>query len=861
MADTSTSQQPAIAEQTLEPVLEQALEQALESALESALQLAINYHRSGNIEDAETLYRGILETNPNHPEANHNLGVLALQVQQTAAALPYLTTALQADPAQQRYWVSYIDALMLAGELDGALQALALGRQHGLQREQADSMAQQLAAKLAARAPTAGPLTLQSGVVTVTPAPTSTSAPPTSPKGEKTQAAPKTPQPAKPIRATLGSGGGRMPAAKEINAVLTCFTQRRFAESTALARSLTTRFPRYGTGWKALAMSLLEQKRLEEALESMQRAVALLPNDPEVHNSMGSIFRAQNRNAEAEACLRQALQIKPDFAEAYSNLGPVLATLGRLAEAEVTLRRALELGPETAAIHTNLSQVLRLQGRQAEAEVSVRRGLELNPDLPEAHNNLALICKVLSRLTEAEASLRCVLAKRPDHVQTLNNLGSIHIDQGRIDDAEAMARRVLALQPDNSSANHNLLFVLNYHPDKSAEEIFAAYRDYDARFGLLHRSAWRDHLNGRDATRRLKVGYVSPDFRSHSVRYFVEPLLAHHDKREVEVHLYADLGREDEVSKRYKAYADHWIPTLGLSDEALAERIRADGIDVLVDLAGHTSNNRLQVFARKPAPVSVSWLGYGYTTGLSAIDYFLTDSASSPPGSDGLFAEMPWRLKTPGYVYRPAEGMGPVSDLPAAQRGWITFGTLTRALRINHRTIRVWAEILKRVDGARLVVDSSNYRVQEMQDLLLAQFAAHGIGPERLEIGFHTPPWDLLRGVDIGLDCFPHNSGTTLFETLYMGLPYITLAGRPSVGRLGGSILEGVGHPEWIANTEEEYIEKAVALASDLPALATLRSGLRAEMEAGPLMDESGFARKAEAAYREMWIKQCEKKT
>ena len=364
MADTSTSQQSAVAEQALEPVLEEALKQALESTL----QLAINYHRSGNIEDAETLYRGILETVPNHPEANHNLGVLALQVQQTAAALPYLTTALQADPAQQRYWISYIDALMLAGELDGALQALALGRQHGLQKEQADAMAQQLAAKLAACANTAGPLTLQSGVVMVTPAPTQ--APGTSPKGEKTQAAPKMPQPAKPVRATPVSGGGRMPAAKEINAVLTCFTQRRFAEATALARSLTTRFPRYGTGWKALAMSLLEQKRLEEALEAMQRAAALSPNDPEVHNGLGSIFRAQNRHAEAEACLRQALQIKPDFAEAYSNLGPVLATLGRLAEAEVTLRRALELGSETAAIHTNLSQVLRLQGRQAEAEAS-----------------------------------------------------------------------------------------------------------------------------------------------------------------------------------------------------------------------------------------------------------------------------------------------------------------------------------------------------------------------------------------------------------------------------------------------------------------------------------------------------------
>jgi predicted O-linked N-acetylglucosamine transferase (SPINDLY family) len=295
-----------------------------------------------------------------------------------------------------------------------------------------------------------------------------------------------------------------------------------------------------------------------------------------------------------------------------------------------------------------------------------------------------------------------------------------------------------------------------------------------------------------------------------------------------------------------------------MSDDALSERIRSDGIDILVDLAGHTAKNRLSVFARKPAPVSLSWLGFGYTTGLTAIDYLLTDTASAPEGSEGLFSETPWRLETPDYVYRPAEGMGQVSPLPASTRGHITFGTLTRAVRVNHRTIRVWSEILKRVEGARLVIDSRDFRETTVQDALAEKFAAHGIARERLEIGYHSPPWDVLRGMDIGLDCFPHNSGTTLFETLYMGVPFVTLAGRPSVGRLGSSVLEGAGHPEWIARTEDEYVELAVALASDQVRLAALRCGLRREMETGPLMDEAGFARKVEAAYREMWMKWCE---
>ena len=249
----------------------------------------------------------------------------------------------------------------------------------------------------------------------------------------------------------------------------------------------------------------------------------------------------------------------------------------------------------------------------------------------------------------------------------------------------------------------------------------------------------------------------------------------------------------------------------------------------------------------------MSWLGFGYTTGLSAIDYFLTDGVNAPEGSEELFAEQPWRLATPGFVYRPAEGMGHVSALPAHDRGHVTFGTLTRSVRINHRSIKVWSQILQRVPGARLVVDSMNYRDQSMRSALLDKFSAHGIGPERLEIGFHSPPWDVLRGMDIGLDCFPHNSGTTLFESLFMGVPFITLAGRPSVGRLGSSILQGVGHPEWIARSEDEYIDKAVALASALPKLAALRAGLRAQMQASALMDEPGFARKVEAAYREMF--------
>ena len=317
--------------------------------------------------------------------------------------------------------------------------------------------------------------------------------------------------------------------------------------------------------------------------------------------------------------------------------------------------------------------------------------------------------------------------------------------------------------------------------------------------------------------------------------------------------MYSRTSSRTRCSRRYRTCVEHWTNTQGLSDEQLARRIRADGIDILVDLAGHTYKSRLQVFAYKPAPVSVTWLGYGCTSGLSAIDYLLTDEASAPPGSEHLFAERPWRLATPQYAYRPAPDMGEAGPLPALERGHVSFGTLTRAVRINHRTIAVWSEILKQVRGARLVINSGNYRDPAIQERLAQRFLAQGIERERLEIGFQSPPWDVLRGIDIGLDCFPHNSGTTLFESLYMGVPFVSLAGRPSVGRLASSILEGLGHPEWIARSEAEYIEEAVALARTVDRLARCRAGLRSEMQASALMDEAGLARRVEAAYRQMF--------
>ncbi len=580
------------------------------------------------------------------------------------------------------------------------------------------------------------------------------------------------------------------PSHDEMVAIVALFNNGDYAKGEVLARGLVERMPESGFAWKALGTMLQAQGNQEEGLLCKQKAVQFMPKDAEAWCNLGRSYFELSQTAKAIGALQTAIALRPDHAESHNNLGLAFNAEGFIQKAHESLLKAVEL--------------------------------------------------------------------KPDYAEALNNLSGTFNTLGEIDKAAAVLRRAIASKPDNRVAFDNLLFVLNYHADKSGEEIYETYREYEKRFGAPYRSEWLAHENNRDVKRRLKVGYVSPDFRNHSCTFFMEPLLSHHDRGEVEVYAYADLAQEDAATARYKSYVEHWIPTRGMTDAALAQRIRADGIDILVDMAGHTAGNRLGVFARKPAPVSLSWMGYGYTTGLRAIDYYLTDEASVPVGQEHLFSEEPWRLKDSPYaVYRPPQHMVDIdvaaSPLPALRNGYITLGTLTRGVRINHRTVRVWTDILKRLPEAHLVVDSSSFKDPAIQEVTIQRFEACGIERARLHIGFNSPATAVLQGMDIGLDCFPHNSGTTLFESLYMGVPYVTLAGRASVGRIGSAILQGLGRPEWIATSEQEYIDKVVALAQDTQALQHHRNHLRQEMQSSRLMDEAGFTSRVEQAYRDMF--------
>ena len=715
---------------------------------QGTLAAAVEAHRGFRFEDAKALYQSILDRQPDHAEALHNLGVLlSIQLNNPLEALPRFEKALKIAPEQPQYWLNYADALVRCGRIDEFRALLPDMQARGVPLAHLNALKERLPAA-----------------------------------------------PAEAARQAPAPGAHEAPVAEK-KAVVALYAAGDLVQAESRIRALVQAYPQDGYVWKSLGVILQALGHTQEAFQAKQKAAQLLPLD----------------------------------AEALSNYGRGLRELGRYPEALEMFERAAELNPRDPTPQNNLGIALFELDQRERAYVAFKKAMEINPNLGGLHSNLS----------------------------------GYHNERGEIDQALAMLQKALQIDPKSKVALDNYLFNINYHPTLSAEQIYAVYEAYDEQYGQPLKAQWVAHANERRAGRRLRVGYVSPDFRNHSCTYFMEPLLAHHDHEAVEVFAYADLAMaEDPITQRYKTYVDHWVPTRGMSDEALARRIRADRIDILVDLAGHTSGNRLEVFARKPAPVSVTWMGYGYTTGLKAIDYFLTDDFNAPAGSEALFSEQPWRLPDSPYTsYRPPQTAGEVSELPALQRGHVTFGTLTRGVRINDGLIAVWSELLRRVPGAVLRIDSASYQDEGIRGDMLRRFEAQGIEPQRLQVGYHTPGWDVLREIDIGLDCFPHNSGTTLFETLYMGVPYVSLAGRPSVGRMGGAILKGLGREEWIAYSEQEYLDKLVALAQDLPALARLRAGLRAEMQGSALMDEPGFTRKVEAAYVDMFKSWAEKNT
>lgn len=620
--------------------------------------------------------------------------------------------------------------------------------------------------------------------------------------------------------------------------------------------------PDFAVAHSNLGNVLTELGQLHDAAASHRRALAIRPDYAEAHCNLGNVLTNLGQLDDAVASYRRALATKPDFAAAYSNLGTVLKDLGQRDDAIASCRRALAIRPDFAEAHNNLGNVLKETGHLEDAEASYRQALAIRPDYAEAHSNLGNVLKDIGHLDDAEACCRRALELKPDFADAHCNLGNVLSDVGRLDAAVASYRRSLECNPDFDSARGNLLFTHNYMPDQPADMLLSEARSYGA---LVARQARPYALwdNVPVAGRRLRVGLVSGDMGNHPVGYFLNAVLAalaSGMSDRLELFAYPSYLRTDALAARISGYCHQWTPAAGLSDRRLAERIHDDCIDILIDLSGHTARNRLPMFAWKPAPVQVSWLGYFATTGVAEIDYLIADPWTLLEAEEVNFTERIWRLPETRLCFAPPEVDVGVSPLPALSAGSVCFGCFNNLTKMNDAVVMLWARVLRAVAGSRLLLKARQLGEASVRRSTFDRFAAQGIGEDRLVLEGMSARAQYLSAysrVDIALDPFPFSGATTSAESLWMGVPVLTLAGQRFVSRQGLGLLANVGLHDWIAADADDYVARAVAHASDIRGLAALREGLRRQVLISPVFDAPRFAGHFEAALRGMWTDWC----
>jgi protein O-GlcNAc transferase len=640
--------------------------------------------------------------------------------------------------------------------------------------------------------------------------------------------------------------------------------------------------------WLVMLSEVLQRlNRQQDALDRLQQAIQARPDFAEARGALGLALEREGRLPEAERCYRDAITLKPDLFQARNNLGNILNQQRRWAEAEVELQQAIKLRPDLPQAHCSLGMAMWGLDRADEAVASYQLATELNPNLPLAWESLGTLLMGRRQLSSAADALRHAVALRPTAISYLNlgrALGGLdqfdeslamlrkavesspnHAEAhdalgtalqwcGQMDEAVAAFRRAIDLEPRNFIAHSHLLYAMLFQGQSSPEEIFAEHLEW-ARRHTAHLVPTPAGENDRSPDRRLRIGYVSPNFRNQAIMSFVMPIIENHDRGAMEIHCYSDTRAPDEWTARLKRQADQWRDTATLSDLQLAQLIRADNIDILIDLTGHIGDGRLRAFALKPAPVQVSYIGYQGTTGVPAVDYFLTDDWADPAGqTERYFVEKLQRLPETFFCYEPPSDAPDIGPLPSTAAGLITFGCQNNLAKVTPRTIALWSRVLNAVPDSKLILLAPNSR--EVDDRILSAFTPAGISQNRIELVRRASPRDYLdryNRIDIALDPVPFNGHTTTCDAAWMGCPTIILAGTIYPYRFGGTILRNIGLSDLIANDENDYVRLTGELAQNQQRLLRIRSSLRDEMRRSPITDGPGFTRKLELAYRQMW--------
>ncbi|MHB8970185.1 MAG: tetratricopeptide repeat protein, partial [Pirellulaceae bacterium] len=865
------------------------------ASIERVLPPVRAQHLAGPLSEVEKLSRTILATQPQNPQAHYNLGMLALEKGQPEASLPHFQIAWEADPAQGQYWLSFIAALIQANHLDEAGQVLTVGRQHGLVGPAVDRLEMALLCRqesendngVTAHGAQTG------GVNAAFP---QTTRHPSGPSASRKAKAGKRGKPTRrrhllvPTRRTA-----EFPSSADKEAVVRLFNAGRLQEAELAAQDLTRRFPNDGFAWKVLGTVLAQQGQSQAAWHALQKAIGLNPHDGETHNTLGVVLKELGRMDEAVVSYQQAVTIQPDYAEAHYNLGNVWQDMGRLEEAEKSYHRALTIQPNYAEVHRNLGHVLKARSRLEEAARAYRRVLALQPDCAEAHHILGNVLTDVGRVEEAIASYQRAVAIQPDYAEAHYNLGNALKDLGRMDEAVAGYQRALEIKPDHANARSNLSNALK--DLGRLDEALAGYRKaleikpddlaYRSNLLFLHAFArvgsfqqeydearkWEQMaLSGaerqaaRDRTfeiptrqgRPLRLGIVSAELGQHAVAHFLQSFLGAIDRKRLTVLLYPTVARPAGETAPLRALADGWSSLCDRSDAEAAAHIRADAVDILLDTTGHTQNCRLGIFAHRAAPVQCHYIGYAGTTGLTEMDYYLADPVLIPEELDEYFQETVWRLSRPWVAYAPRdESPDPVWQ--PAKDGRIRLGSFNNLNKLSDSCLSLWARVLRALPDATLLLKDNMALDTAIQRRIFAAFAQLGVERDRVTFLPRVRDWRqhmaLYNQLDIALDTIPFGSGTTGFDAAWMGVPLITLAGAWMGGRMGAAMLTGLGHPEWIAQTADEYVAKVVSLGRAETLRAQLRSTQRARMQEGPLCDGRGLAIALQDAFEAMFDK------
>ncbi|QCP53726.1 tetratricopeptide repeat protein [Trinickia violacea] len=779
-------------------------------------------HLAGDLAAAGVLYREVLAAEPNHHEAMFRTGILEWQSGRGGDALSWLDRAIEQQPDAVRYRFGKGQIFAALGRYDDAAAVY-----HSVLAQQPESVDAWFAL------------------------------------GSMLQAKGEWPGAIDAYSAVLAREPQHLDA---LNNLGNCHRLRGELDAAedAYRRALALR-PDYASALANLATLIQARGRIDDAIALLREAVAAELGVAAHLVNLGVALGERRRFAEAAEALERALAIDARVPEAAYNLANILQALGRHREAAVQYGAAIALRADHADAYNNLGNVCQALGEYAAAAEAFDAAIRIRPSFVAAWNNAGNLARTLGHMDEAEARYRKALAVDAAHAVSHNNLGNVLKDTGALDEAVDCYRRALAHDPANVIAHSNLAYALTFQSEDGY-----AIRDECLRFAERHEAPYRvagaaraalpAYANERAPSRRLRIGYVSADFRDHCQTLFTTPLFSHHDHAGFEIFCYSTVAQPDEYTRRLAAHADVWRDVGDLDDAPLAQRIRDDRIDILVDLTMHMANGRPLLFARRPAPVQAAWLAYPGTTGSGAIGYRLTDPWLDPqdaPNVDDQYSERSIRLPDSFWCYDPLTDALDVNPLPALETGRITFGCLNNTCKLTDHTLRLWAGVLALVRDARLVLMAAPGKARER---LSARLAAHGIAPERVGFFAFRPRAAYLETyheIDLALDTFPYNGHTTSLDAFWMGVPVVTRVGRTAVGRGGLSQLANLGLPELAAHSDDEYVRIAVQWANDRPRLASLRAGLRARMERSALMDGESFARGVEGAYRRMWGEWC----